>query len=95
MKRGLVSAILPELSLEELLAFARDNEFSVVEAMSWPVGEADRKYAGVTHVKANGFTQAQADEILEKMKSRAAFFRVGAVRRGRMGQRGPPQARPL
>ena len=63
MKLGLVSAILPELSLEELLVFARDNEFSCVEAMSWPVGKADRKYAGVTHVKANDFTQAQADEV--------------------------------
>jgi sugar phosphate isomerase/epimerase len=31
--------------------------------MSWPVGKAERKYAGVTHVNATDFTQAQADDV--------------------------------
>jgi len=30
--------------------------------MSWPVGRAERKYAGVTHVDATHFTQAMADD---------------------------------
>ncbi|MBI2924509.1 MAG: sugar phosphate isomerase/epimerase [Verrucomicrobia bacterium] len=63
MKLGFVSAILPELSLEQVLAFARDEGFACVEAMCWPVGKAERKFAGVTHVDVTGFTQAQADDV--------------------------------
>ena len=63
MKLGFVSAILPELSLEQILVFARDEGFACVEAMCWPVGKAERKFAGVTHVDVAGFTQAQADDV--------------------------------
>jgi sugar phosphate isomerase/epimerase len=47
---GFVSAILPDLSLEEVLRFAAEAEFDCVEVMCWPVGKAERRYAGVTHV---------------------------------------------
>ena len=63
MKLGFVSAILPELSLEQVLAFARDEGFECIEAMCWPVGKAERKYAGVTHVNVTGFTQTQAEDM--------------------------------
>lgn len=63
MKLGFVSAILPELSLEQILAFARAESFSCVEVMCWPVGKAERKYAGVTHIDVTGFTRTQADDI--------------------------------
>ena len=63
MELGFVSAILAELSLDEVLAFAATEGFSTVEAMCWPVGAADRKYAGVTHVDVTAFTQTQADDI--------------------------------
>ena len=63
MKLGFVSAILPELSLEELLVLSRNEGFDCVEAMCWPVGGADRKYAGVTHVDVVVFSQAKADDI--------------------------------
>ncbi len=63
MKLGFVSAILPELSLDQVLAFARQHGFTCVEAMCWPVGKAERKFAGVTHVDVAGFTQGQADEV--------------------------------
>lgn len=63
MKLGFVSAILAELSLEEVLTFAREERFSCVEIMCWPVGKAERKYAGVTHVDVTDFTQDQADDI--------------------------------
>src|SRR5688572_2485045 len=64
MKLGFVSAILPELSLDEVLAFAAAEGFATVELMSWPAGKAERKFAGVTHVDVTGFTQMQADDIL-------------------------------
>jgi len=50
MKIGFVSAILPDLELEEVLAFANAEGFSCVELMAWPKGKGDRRYAGVTHV---------------------------------------------
>ena len=65
MKLGFVSAILPELSLDEVLAFARAEHFSCVEAMCWPVGKAERKFAGVTHVNVTDLSQAKADEVNE------------------------------
>jgi hypothetical protein len=58
MQLGFVSAILPELPLEELLAFAAAEGFAVVELMCWPVGRADRRFAGVTHVDVARLTPA-------------------------------------
>ena len=63
MKLGFVSAILPEFNLEQLLTFARNEGFSCIEAMCWPVGKAERKFAGVTHVDVNSITQSKADDI--------------------------------
>src|SRR5688572_10357491 len=63
MKLGFVSAILPDLPLDALLAFARTEGFACIEAMCWPVGKAERKYAGVTHIDVDGFTQAAADDV--------------------------------
>ena len=50
MKLGFVSAILPDLGLEDVLAFTSKEGFDVVELMCWPKGKADRRYAGVTHI---------------------------------------------
>ncbi len=63
MKLGLVSAILPEFSLDDMLAFAAAEGFSCIEAACWPVGKAERKYAGVTHVDVTDFSETQADEV--------------------------------
>jgi sugar phosphate isomerase/epimerase len=50
MQLGFVSAILPELSLEEVFTFAREEGFDCVEVMCWPPGGASRRYAGVVHI---------------------------------------------
>jgi len=63
MKLGFVSAILPELSLDEVLAFAAAEGFTGVEVMCWPTGKAERKYAGVTHVDVCDFTAQRAAEV--------------------------------
>lgn len=60
---GFASAILPDLSLEEVVTFAAEAGFSCVELMCWPKGKAERRYAGVTHVDVTGFTQADADRV--------------------------------
>jgi len=64
MKFGFVTAILPELSFDNVLNFARHEGFSTVEVMCWPVGKAERKYAGVTHIDVTALAKSQAQEIL-------------------------------
>ncbi|MBI5688193.1 MAG: sugar phosphate isomerase/epimerase [Verrucomicrobia bacterium] len=63
MKLGFVSAILPELNLDQVLAFVAGERLACVEIMCWPVGKAERKYAGITHIDVTGFTKAQADDV--------------------------------
>lgn len=63
MKLGFVSAILPELSLAEVLSFAAAERFAGVEVMCWPTGKAERKYAGITHLDVDGFTPSPAGEV--------------------------------
>ncbi|HCR30156.1 MAG TPA: AP endonuclease, partial [Opitutae bacterium] len=50
MKLGFVSAILADQTLDEVLDFAASEGFSCVELMCWPLGKAERRYAGVTHI---------------------------------------------
>jgi sugar phosphate isomerase/epimerase len=52
MKLGFVSAVLADLSLDEVLAFAAKTGYSSVEVMCWPPGKAERRYSGVTHIDA-------------------------------------------
>jgi len=63
MQLGFVSAILSDLSLDEVFAFAAGEGFACVELMCWPPGAAERKYAGVTHVDVTDFTAVRADEV--------------------------------
>ncbi len=66
MKLGFVSAILPELDLDNVLAFAAAERFSCVEIMCWPCGQAERKFAGVTHIDMAGFDSEAADRVHER-----------------------------
>ena len=52
MKLGFVSAIMEDYSFEEMIDFASAKGFECVEVASWPMGKAERRYAGVTHVDA-------------------------------------------
>jgi len=63
MKLGFFTAILPDLSLEQVLEFAGWHRFACVEVACWPAGKAERKYAGVSHLDVEGFTQARADDV--------------------------------
>jgi sugar phosphate isomerase/epimerase len=63
MKLGFVSAILPEFSLEQVLEFSAAERLACVEIMCWPVGKAERKYAGITHIDVTNFTKARADDV--------------------------------
>ncbi|GAB4356120.1 MAG: sugar phosphate isomerase/epimerase [Bryobacter sp.] len=66
LQLGFVSAILPDLTFEELLAFAAQQHFRCVEVMCWPKGKAERRYAGVTHIDVVDFHASQAEHIKEQ-----------------------------
>ena len=63
MQLGFVSAILPELSLEEVFVTAAELDYECVELMCWPRGKAERRYAGVTHVDVEGFDKSAAANV--------------------------------
>lgn len=63
MQLGFVSAILGDLNLEQVFGFAADEGFGCVELMCWPRGQAERRYAGVTHLDVADMTQSEADRI--------------------------------
>ncbi len=62
MQLGFVSALLGDLSLEEVLAHAANIGYDCVEVMCWPPGGPDRKHGGVMHIDCTSFSQSQADE---------------------------------
>lgn len=67
MKLGFVSAILPELPLEDVLITASGLGYKCVELMCWPVGKAERRYAGVTHIDVNALNEAAIRRIHEQL----------------------------
>lgn len=66
MQLGFVSAIVPDLSFEEVFAFAKSTGYDCVEVMCWPRGRADRRYAGVTHLDV-GDTGESANARVQKV----------------------------
>jgi len=63
IKLGFVSAILADQTLEEVISFAAQTGYSCVEIMCWPVGKAERRYAGVTHINVMDLSKKGIDEI--------------------------------
>ena len=68
MKLGLMTAAFPGQSLEQVASWASGNGFEMLELACWPVGKADRRYAGVTHVDVTDLTAAGAQEDLAIMQ---------------------------
>jgi sugar phosphate isomerase/epimerase len=63
IKLGFVSAILADQTFEEVISFAAQTGYSCVEIMCWPVGKAERRYAGVTHIDVADLSKKKIDEI--------------------------------
>ena len=64
MQLGFMSAIVPELTLEEVFALGKTTGYTCVELMCWPPGKADRRYAGVTHIDVSNFDGTDASRVL-------------------------------
>jgi sugar phosphate isomerase/epimerase len=63
IKLGFVSAILADLPFEKVVEFASANRFACVEMMCWPLGKAERRYAGVTHIDVNDLGPERVNKI--------------------------------
>jgi hypothetical protein len=61
-----MSAIVPDLSLAEVLALGKAKGYGCVELMCWPPGKADRRYAGVTHIDVSSFDIGDASQVLDQ-----------------------------
>ncbi len=63
IKLGFVSAILADETFENVISFAARSGYSCVEIMCWPVGKAERRYAGITHIDVTKLTKKRIKEI--------------------------------
>ena len=53
MKLGLVTAILPNDTFEQVIDYCAEVGFTCAEVCCWPKGKAVRRYAGITHIDLN------------------------------------------
>jgi sugar phosphate isomerase/epimerase len=65
MQLGLLSAILPDYTFEEVFDYAANTGFKCVEVCCWPKGNAIRRYAGVTHIDITDITRERMDYYLD------------------------------
>lgn len=65
MQLGFVSAILPEMTLDEVFATAAEIGYECVEVMCWPQGKSTRRYAGITHIDVAALDTAAIASIAE------------------------------
>ncbi|WP_326512855.1 sugar phosphate isomerase/epimerase [Clostridium intestinale] len=70
MKLGFVSAILGDLSFEEMIDFASEQGYECVEVACWPKGKAERRYAGVTHIDIDDLSEEKVEYIKSYIKER-------------------------
>ena len=70
MQLGFVSAILPDLSLEEVFATAAEIGYECVEVMCWPQGKATRRYAGITHINVADLNDSSVTESIHHLSQK-------------------------
>jgi sugar phosphate isomerase/epimerase len=71
MKLGFVSAILADQTFEQVISFAAQAGYSCVEIMCWPVGKAERRYAGVTHIDVMDLSKKKIDVIQNTLEQKS------------------------
>jgi sugar phosphate isomerase/epimerase len=74
MQLGFVSAILHDLPFDEVVAFASGEGFACIEPMCWPVGKAERKFAGVTHIDVTTLGDREAEAIQATLDRERVFL---------------------
>ena len=63
MKLGFFTAALPGNTLEQAAKWGAESGFQAIEIACWPHENANRRYAGVTHIDVESLDQPKAKEI--------------------------------
>ena len=72
---GFVSAILGDLSFENVIQFAGQNGFRCVEVMCWPQDNSDsRRYAGVTHIDVADLDKGTIKRIKDTLSAHNIYI---------------------
>jgi sugar phosphate isomerase/epimerase len=67
LKLGLLTAAFPELTLDQVAAWAAGNGFEALEIACWPSGGGERRrYAGVTHIDVDNFVPDEVHAIMNR-----------------------------
>jgi len=74
IKLGFVSAVVADLGFEAVVDLAAEKGFECVEMLCWPVGKAERRYAGVTHIDVGALDERRAAEILKYCEKKKVFI---------------------
>ncbi len=70
IKVGFVSAILADQTFEGVISCAAQTGYSCIEIMCWPMGKAERRYAGVTHIDVTNLSKKRIDEIHDLLEQK-------------------------
>ena len=65
IKLGLHTAILGDLTFEEVVDFSSSLGFESLEVCCWPAEKAARRYAGVSHIDVDGITKEKAQYYVD------------------------------
>jgi sugar phosphate isomerase/epimerase len=74
IKLGIQSAILGDLSFDEVVDFASAHGFACVEMMCWPHEAESRKYAGVTHVDVTSLDDKKIAGMRKKLQEKNVYI---------------------
>jgi sugar phosphate isomerase/epimerase len=67
VKLGFLTAAFPQLSLDEVAAWAASEGFQTLEVACWPTAGAEqRRYAGVTHIDVDSFDPGEVRDVLDR-----------------------------
>jgi sugar phosphate isomerase/epimerase len=67
VKLGFLTAAFPQLSLDEVAAWAAAEGFQALEVACWPTAGAEkRRYAGVTHIDVDSFDPGAVRDVLDR-----------------------------
>ncbi len=71
---GFVSAIMADHNFTSVVDFASEHGFRCVEMMCWPLGKAERRYAGVTHIDVDDLPDDRVRHIQQYLDEKKVYI---------------------